>query len=174
MKWTKLTSKLLFEHPRMKLYEDEVELPSGNHTSYLHFGAMHESGMVLAVNDEGKYLVQKEYSYPPDEILYQLPGGAVEPGEDPMVGAAREFAEESGLAGDLAPLGWFYNNPRRSSQRMHVFLATNLRSVDRNPDPEEIFEDFWFTEEEVEALIRNNDIRNYTFLAGWSLYKAHK
>jgi ADP-ribose pyrophosphatase len=174
-KWKRLGSKKLLEHPRLSVIEDVVELPNGQHTTYIHFGDMLDAGMVLARNGEGKFLVQKEYSYPPDEFLYQLAGGSLEAGEDPAIGAAREFAEESGLSGDLEPLGWFYHNNRRSSQRMHVYLATNLQEVHGvHKDPEEEFEDHWFSEAEVDELIRSNAIRNYTFLAGWGLYKANQ
>jgi ADP-ribose pyrophosphatase len=173
--WKRLSTKTLLSHPRLDVYEDEVELPNGQRTDYIHFGDMLDAGMVLACNNEGKFLVQEEYSYPPDEMLYQLAGGALNPGEDPRDGAAREFAEESGLAGDLELLGWFYHNNRRSSQKMYVYLATNLyEAAGAHKDLEEEFEDHWFTEEEVDRLIRDNKIRNYTFLAGWGLYKAQK
>ena len=174
MKWKRLKSTKLFEHPRISLYEDDVELPSGLKTKYLHFGDMDDASMVLAVNNDDKFLIQKEYSYPPDEVLYQLPGGAIEKGEDPMTGGARELAEEASLAGDLELLGWFYVHNRRTSQKMYVYLATNLTETIAKKDPEEMFEDYWFTEAEVDELIRTNEIRNYTALAGWALYKAKK
>ena len=175
MKWKKLGSTKIFEHPRITLYEDEVKLPSGHKTSYLHFGEGQHAGMVLAKNSDEKFLVQKEYSYPPDEVLNQLPGGGLNEDEDPMQGAKREFAEETGLTGDLAPLGWFYMNNRRSAGKMYVYLATNLSSVDTfHKDEEELFEEAWCTEVEIEKLIANNEIRSFTFLAGWSLYQAHK
>lgn len=172
MKWRRIASTKLFDHPRLTVYEDDVELPNGIATKYIHFGNMPDAGMVLARNNDGKFLIQKEYSYPPDEVLRQLPGGAIDENEDTAAGAARELAEESGLAGDLSLLGWFYHNNRRSSQRMYVYLATNLSETATNPDPEESFENEWCSESEIEALIRGNEIRNYTFLAGWAMYKA--
>ena len=172
MEWKKLSSRKIFSHPRINLYEDEVELPNGLVTRYLHFGDTTHAAMVIAVNNEGKILVQKEYSYPPDEILYQLPGGAIEHGETPIQGAARELAEEAGLAGELEEVGWFYTNNRRSAQKLYVFVATNLRTVMAEKDPEELFEDFWYTEVEIDSLIITNEIRNYSLLAGWALYKT--
>lgn len=175
MKWKRLGSTKLFEHPRITLYEDEVELPSGTKTKYLHFGLENGSGMVLARNDDGKFLVQREYSYPPDEFLLQLPGGSLNINEDSKVGALREFSEETGLTGELESLGWFYSNNRRSAEKMNVFLATNLSPADGfHKDEEELFEEFWYSEDEIDTLIAENEIRNYTFLAGWSLYQAHK
>jgi 8-oxo-dGTP pyrophosphatase MutT (NUDIX family) len=172
MKWKKISSAKLFEHPRISIYEDEVELPNGKKTHYMHFGVMADAAMVIAINDDGKILLQKEYSYPPDEVLFQLPGGAIDPGEDPLQGASRELAEEAGLSGDLTLLGWFYLHNRRTKQRMFVYEARNVREAHAEKDPEEMFEDHWLTEDEVDQLIKTNEIRNYTALAGWSLYKA--
>ncbi len=173
MKWQKLSSKKLFSHPRIELYEDTVKLPSGLETQYIHFGNTGDSAMIIARNHEGKILLQKEYSYPPDEVLYQFPGGSVNADEAPELGAKREFAEEAGLAGKLKPLGWYYSNNRRSPQRQFVFLATDLRPVTAEKDAEESFEDYWLTETEVEELIRSNEIRNITALSGWTLYKLN-
>ncbi len=174
MKWKKLATNKLFEHPRISVYEDDVELPNGIKTKYVHFGKTEDASMVLAMNEEGKFLIQKEYSYPPDEVMYQLPGGAIEKGEKPEIGAARELAEEASLAGNLEPMGWFYLNNRRTSQKMYVYLATDLCEAEAPKDPEELFEDHWFTETEADDLIRTNEIRNYTALAGWALYKSYK
>lgn len=175
MKWKRINSKKLFDHPRISLFEDEVQLPGGARTKYMHFDDGGDSGMVLALGSDGKFLLQKEYSYPPDEVLYQLPGGALNKDEDPEDGARREFAEETGLTGDLKFLGWVYRNNRRSSTKMHIYLATNLTPVSGfEADEEELFEECWHTEEEIERMISSNEIRTWSFLAGWSLYQAHK
>ncbi len=175
MKWKRLASKKLFDHPRITLYEDDVQLPCGLRTKYLHFSTREDAAMVLAVDTEGKFLIQEEYSYPPDEVLYQLPGGAVNKGESPEDGARRELAEEANLAAEkLEPLGWFYVHNRRSSQKMYVYLASNLSKTEAEKDPEELFEYFWFTEEDIDHMIATNEVRNYTLLAGRAQYKAYK
>lgn len=169
-KWKKLSSKKIFSHPRLDLWEDEVELPSGHKTSYLHYGTSHHSAMIIAINSEGKFLVQKEYSYPTDEWLYQFPGGGINEGEDPEVGAARELAEEAQLSGDLKLIGWFYRDNRRTGGKMYVYLATNLSDASAKQDIEESFETYWFTQKEIEELINGGKFVNYAGLAGWALY----
>lgn len=172
MGWKTLGSKILLKHPRVTVVEDEVELANGHTTRYLRFANMSAAAMTIAINNDGKILLQKEYSYPPNDVMFQLPGGALEPNEDPKDGAARELAEEAGLAGTLSYLGWFYVNNRRSDQKMHIFVARELTTVPTNHDPEESFEEFWLSEEEIDKLIATNQIYNYTALAGWALYKA--
>src|SRR5688572_6671095 len=118
-KWKTLSSKELLNHPRMQVVEDEVELPDGSITSYIRMapGAM-GSATVIAINDADEILLQREYSYPPDEVMWQLPGGGIEAGEDAIAAASRELAEESGYAGtDVEIIGSYYMNNRRSEAR---------------------------------------------------------
>ena len=171
--WKKISSKKLFTHPRITLVEDEVGLPSGKTTQYLRFENTGTGAMVIAQRNDGKILVQKEYSYPVDEKLYQFPGGGVEQGESLKVGAARELAEEGGYKANLMKeLGWFYVNNRRTDSKIHTFFASDLSEHKLPHDDEEEFESFWFTESEIDELIKNGGVTNYSLLAGWALYKA--
>ena len=55
---------------------------------------------------------------------------------------------------------------------MHVYLATNLSEMTAQKDEEELFENHWLTVAEIDHKIAKNEIRNYTLLAGWALYRA--
>lgn len=171
--WKKLSEKVILEHPRIIAYEDEVQLPSGHKTTYLRFSGRPDAACVIAQNEKGEILLSKEYSYPPNTWLYQPPGGALEAGEDPKTGASRELGEEAGYKGDLTELGWYYVDNRRSDAKFYVFLATNLKECPRNLDIEEEIENYWFTPKTVEQMIKEGKIPNVSFLAAWSLYKAH-
>lgn len=172
-KWAKLSSKILLKHPRLTVYEDTVKLPSGHNTEYLHFGFTTDAAQVITVNGDGKILVQKEYSYPINDWLYQFPGGAINKNEKPGVGALRELSEEANLSGDLTKLGWFYVDNRRKSDKFYVFLAKNLTEAVGKKDVEEEFEYRWFNESEIDKMIRDGKIINYSMLSGWALYKAN-
>jgi len=171
-KWKKLSQKLLFTHPRLSVYEDDVELPSGHKTSYIHFGETHNTATVVAIDDQGRLLVQKEYSYPSDTWLYQFPGGAIEKGETPEQGAMRELAEEAQLTGTLEFLSWHYSDHRRKASRFYIFVARDLSEKIEASDIEEEFESYWFTPAEIEEMIARDDIINSSFLATWATYKA--
>jgi ADP-ribose pyrophosphatase len=172
-KWQKINSKQIFKHPRITLLEDEVRLPDGNTTSYLSFSNAADSVTVLCVQD-GKVLIQQEYSYPVDEVMYQLPGGKVEPGEDIMESIHRELCEESGYAAkDLQQLGWYYPDNRRSGRKMYVFLATDVEECEQEGgDAEEFITSEWMGIAELEHKIVNGEIVNYSILTAWALYKA--
>jgi ADP-ribose pyrophosphatase len=117
---------------------DEVTLSNGHISTremVLHPGAV----AVIAVTAEKEVILVKQYRYPVKEVLYEIPAGKLEPGEDPAVCAPRELAEETGfLAEKWEKLGTFYTAPGFSNETMHLFYATGLRAEEAHPDPDEI------------------------------------
>jgi 8-oxo-dGTP pyrophosphatase MutT (NUDIX family) len=172
-KWKRFARKILLKHPRLTIYEDEVELPNGHKTTYIHHANGFKAVMVIAKRGDGKILLQREYSYPTDQWLYQFPGGGVGDNEDIVAAANRELAEEGGYNGSLTSLGNVILDNRRSDTLHSVFLAVDLVEVQANGDAEEDIESYWLSEEEIDNLIKNGDIINGSALAGWALYKAN-
>lgn len=173
--WKTISSNTIFNHPRLSLIEDEVLLPNGHRTNYLKYKDDGSSAATIIVVKDNKVLIQREYSYPSNQKLFQFPGGGVLASEKPEVGANRELMEEAGFqANSLKLLGSYLMNNRRSTQRMYVFLATDLVEQSLNKDPEEELESFWFSEDEVSRMIKDGDIINVHSLASWCLYKNQK
>lgn len=171
-KWRTVTSKKLLQHPRLTVYEDTVELPNGHVTDYIHFGKGNDAACIIAIDEKGRVLVQREYSYPPDEWLYQFPGGHLHEDESVEQGGLRELQEEAGLTGSVQRLGWIYPDNRRRKEKLHMLVVTELKAAPGHKDPEEEFETFWLTPEEIEALIARDEIVNYSMLAAWALYRS--
>ena len=174
--WQTKSSKEIFNHPRLTLIEDDVELPSGVIVKYLKYK---DTGLraatIIAKREDGKILIQREYSYPPNQMLFQFPGGAVPADEKIEFGANRELTEEMGYrANHLESLGSYLINNRRTPMKMYIFLAIDLVEESLEADPEEDIESFWFSEEEIDAMIKNNEIIHVHTLAAWCLYKTKK
>jgi len=174
--WKTVSSKEVFKHPRLTLVEDEVILPNGIKTKYLkHKDSGGCAATVIAKKEDGKILLQKEYSYPPNKKLFQFPGGNVSDGEKAEDGANRELMEEADLKADkLELLGSYLVNNRRSAAKMFVYLATDLGEESLEGDQEEDIESFWFSENEIVEMIKNDEIENCHVLSAWSLYKIKK
>lgn len=119
-----------------------------------------------------KLLLQQEYSYPPNKILYQFPGGKVEPGELPVNAAKRELIEESGLiTKDIQEIGWYYTNNRRSNAKMHVMLAKEFKKDSTLlGDIEENIISAWIPASDLKQMICDGKIVNFSVLAAWAIY----
>src|SRR5882724_5746684 len=97
--WKKIASKRVLNHKLLKVNEDTIILPSGKRTKYiLDAPSRLSSVIVIAFNDKQEVLLQREYSYPPDLVMWQLTGGSMKQGETVEDAARRELAEESGYS----------------------------------------------------------------------------
>jgi len=173
-KWKRLSSKILLSHPRITVCEDIIELPSGENTDYIYFEGDNGASTIIVIDKNNKILLQKEYSYPPNEVLFQFPGGGIKTNETPLAAAKRELSEEANIGGDITEIGWFYTDNRRKISKMHVYVATQLTEALGTLDEEEELEDFWFSEKEIDELIKNQELVIYSALATWAIYKNYK
>ena len=91
---------------------------------------------------------------------------------DPAHLAARELQEETGLvAGRMELLGRLDIAPGMSSQREHVFLATDLTAGDTvREHTEQDMHSEWFSRTDVEAMMRDGEITDAQSLAAWTLF----
>jgi len=171
--WKRISRKTLFENSRITLIEDEVELPSGNKVPYLLFGLGTKSVTVICIRDK-KVLLQQEYSYPPDKMLYQFPGGKVEANELPIDAARRELIEESKLSpNSIHELGWYYINNRRSDAKMHVMIVEGFKKNNSLiGDSEEDITSRWISVVKFEEMIARGQIVNPHALAAWTMFKS--
>lgn len=98
-----------------------------------HYGAV----AVVALDEDGNVVLVYQYRHPLGRRLWELPAGLLDlGGERPEVTAARELAEEVGLAAEqwrvLVDLD---STPGFSDESVRIFLATGLTDIGR-PEPE--------------------------------------
>ena len=87
--------------------------------------------------------------------------------ENPETGARRELEEEIGVAaGKVEKLSEFYVSPGFLSEKMFVFLATDLTETAQNLEDDEILEIEKFTFEQAFEMIRKNEIEDAKTIIG--------
>jgi ADP-ribose pyrophosphatase YjhB (NUDIX family) len=136
--WRKLSSRLIYENPWIRVREDQVIAPSGLHGIYGVVEARNAVGVVALGAHNELYLVG-QYRYPTDCYSWEIPEGAAENGETPLQAAKRELREETGLtATSWEPLGGeVHLSNCFTAERAHIFLARGLTQGETDLDPTE-------------------------------------
>jgi ADP-ribose pyrophosphatase len=130
-----LSSRLAYTGKMISLRVDEVLMPGGNgavREVVEHPGAV----AVAAIDGEQRVVMIHQYRHPIGRRGWELPAGLLDvSGEDPLVTARRELAEEVGLAArDWSVLVDVAASPGFTDESVRVYLATGLSDVDR-PGP---------------------------------------
>ncbi len=98
---------------------------------------------ILALTPGHHLVLVKQFRFGIDGFSLEIPGGMMEPGEEPLATALRELREETGFAGASARLlGSVHPNPAIQSNRCHFVLvegAVNSGAME------------WDTDEEIEV-----------------------
>lgn len=98
---------------------------------------------VVAVTGEGRVVLVRQFRFGIDGFSLEIPGGMMEPGEDPVAAGRRELREETGYAGGTARLlGSVHPNPAIQSNRCHYVV---VEGVERSHGTE------WDADEELQV-----------------------
>jgi len=128
---------------------------------------------VLPMNDAGEVLLIKQYRHPVGMDLWEIPAGLLDiEGEDFVVGAARELAEEADLvAAEWNVLVDFFNSPGSSSEAIRIYLARGLSDVPGHElhvrtDEEAEIELHWIPLENAVAAVLDGRLHNPSAVVG--------
>jgi ADP-ribose pyrophosphatase len=155
----RLSTRRVYEGKVLSVDVDEVEEPGGVRATR-EVVRHHGSVAVLAVQDDGRVFLVRQYRYAVDDALWELPAGRLDAGEDPEAGAQRELQEEIGFrAGRMEKLAFFYTTPGFCDEAMHVFRGSQLVPSKAEADDDERIEIGAFTRDELRAMVANGAIR---------------
>lgn len=132
-----LRSETIFEGKILHVRQDTVELPNGRTATREVLD--HPGGVcVLALDRAGRVLLVRQFRYPYEKTLLELPAGKLERGEDPYAAAMRELQEETGASTPtLQSLGDLYPSPGYCGEIIHMYLAQELDFGAAHPDEDE-------------------------------------
>lgn len=154
-----INSQLIFDGRVVKLYKDKIELPTGQES--LREVVKHSGGVVIFAKKEDKVLLVKQFRYPMKEVLYELPAGKLEIGEDPFEAAKRELEEETGYcANKWTDLGYVYTSPGYSDEKLYLYMAEDLEFTHCHPDEGEILQALEYSYDNVLKMIANGEIND--------------
>ncbi|MFI8950543.1 NUDIX domain-containing protein [Streptomyces sp. NPDC053750] len=129
--WEVRDTRTPFRGKKTSVRTDDVVMPDGSVVTrdyQVHPGSV----AVLALDDEGRVLVIRQYRHPVREKLWEIPAGLLDvPGENPLHAAQRELYEEAHVkAEDWRVLTDVYTTPGGCDEAVRIFLARELSEAD--------------------------------------------
>ena len=137
LKETRISSEKIFDGRILHIRRDTVRLPDGAEAS--REVVDHPGGVcVLALDDQNRALLVSQFRYPYEKVLWEVPAGKLEYGEDPERAAIRELKEETGAeAGEFTALGELYPSPGYCGEIIRMYFARQLTFGETHLDEDE-------------------------------------
>lgn len=124
-KFKVLSSTVVYFGKWIEVRKDTIIKPDG--TVVVHEIAKRKDCILVLGFKNKSLLLTKQYRYPANELLWELPTGFIDKDETPLMAAKREFEEESGLNPfKIELLGSFWTWPGFSTQKTYVFFANKF------------------------------------------------
>lgn len=176
MRWKILSSNYLLKTRWLTVRKDYVRMPSGVEMEDYYVLEYPNWINVLAITEDGKFVVERQYRHGTQSVDYELCAGTFEKGESALEAAQRELLEETGYAGGKWELYCVSTpNPAAMTNTNYSFLArgvkyTGARHLERTED----IEIHLFSYEELKKIVREGGIKQGQMLAPLWKYIAEK
>ncbi|MEX0169417.1 NUDIX domain-containing protein [Streptomyces sp. LMG1-1-1.1] len=129
--WRVTETTTPFQGKKTSVRTDDVVMPDGTvarRDYQVHPGSV----AVLALDEQDRVLLIKQYRHPVRQKLWEIPAGLLDvPGENPLHAAQRELYEEAHVkAGDWRVLADVYTSPGGTDEAVRIFLARDLAEAE--------------------------------------------
>ena len=167
----KISSRLIHDGRVVHLSLDRVRFPDGREGDLefiRHRGAAAVIPLSGTLEEEDPQVVLiRQYRYAAQGVVYEIPAGLPEEGEDWEACARRELEEETGYRGrDFRPLTSLFTTPGFTNEKIHFFLATGLTPGATRRDVDEYIDVVHLPFSRVLSLIQEGEIMDGKSVAG--------
>lgn len=155
---TPVEQEIKYEGRIIRLRVDKAQLPNGRIAT--REVVEHNGGVcIAALTEQRELLFVRQFRYPYQEVVLELPAGKIDKGEEPLACGKRELTEETGAsAQQYRSLGRLYPSPGYCGEVIHLFLATGLSFGRMNPDEDEFLEVERIPLEKAVQMVLDNEV----------------
>lgn len=156
LKWQELSREQAWVDPfgRRRIDKVRFRLPNGKEADY-YLKIENSSAVVVAITKEHQVILVRQYRPGKGQLILDLPGGGIKPGQTPEDAARAELLEETGYMGNLQFVAQSLPDAY-STRRSHIFVATDCEKIaEQTLDPQEFVEVVLFSMEQFKAHARS-------------------
>ena len=135
-----VSSEQVLKGSFLQVFRDQARLANGSvvQREYIrHPGAV----MVVPMLSDTRFVMERQYRYPLQQVLLEFPAGKIDPGEPPFRTGQRELLEETGFrAGQWALAGRLHNAAAYSDEFIEIWFARELQAGVAQLDADELLD----------------------------------
>ncbi len=172
----RIDRKLVKAGAILDIYDDTMQLPDGKIEHWDFVSHRKGAAAVVAVMDDGKILMIRQFRPALDRETIELPAGCRDFKEEPTrICAARELAEETGyVAGHMEQLLSLKSTVAFCDELIDVYLATDLKPGDQHLDEAETIEIEPYELDDLLKMIYAGKIQDSKTVAGILAYACKR
>lgn len=172
MKFERLDRTLMHHGAIVDFYKDTVRTPAGHIVEWDFIG--HKgAAAVVAVAEDGRLLMVRQYRNALDRYTLEIPAGGLDGADEPTrTAAARELEEETGYrSDDIELLLTLRTTVAFCNEKIDIYLARNLEKTHQNLDEDEFIHVEAYTVDELTQMIYEGKIEDAKTMAAILAYK---
>ena len=175
-KWEEKESQHILSGHIFRYFKKRRGSPNGDKEGHFDVIECFPWVNILAFDEDGKVILVEQYRHGVDDLTLEIPGGAVNPGEEAIESAKRELLEETGhSSNEWFSLGHVQANPAFMTNECSTFLAFNCKKTsEQNLDPLEEIDLQLIPLESFENKIKTGEIKHSLVIAAYALYLLWK
>lgn len=155
----------IFDGKIIRVHHDDVTLSNGKETR--REIVSHPGGVgIIGIDENNEILLVRQFRAPYKELVYEIPAGKLELGEDPFEAGKREFEEECGaVAENFFSLGQVYPTPGYCGEIIHLYCATGISYTNQKLDDGEFLEVLKVSLDDAVKMVMENEIKDSKTIA---------